>query len=211
MAWSADDPSRTALNELRTSFDAYWIPIEAGSIIFATDNLDPDKNLAALTGFQKFFPDLKPKSETSLPGDVACAILPALTTFFAEGKLDPGQYVVPIKHLLDPETGKLNVFLQELTHVEIPAEETVTFDVTPEHLTLLKNTNFECTGGMLATHAKRPYGDMTNYYIDMAALLGDQPSNEEGNNFSDEQEARFEKLHQEMLLAIQAFWTHAEM
>ncbi len=55
---------------------------------------------------------------------------------------------------------------------------------------------------------KRPYGDMTYFFIDMAEALGEPvPRDDKGQAvFSSEAEQRYERLHGEMLFAVQAFW-----
>ena len=61
--------------------------------------------------------------------------------------------------------------------------------------------------------AKRPYGDMRYYYIDMAEALGDGPLPRNKDDQPDptpEQEKRYLDLHRSMLFAVQAFWVHAQ-
>lgn len=56
----------------------------------------------------------------------------------------------------------------------------VTVDVTEVHLKLLKGANVRLRddGGrsiFVGIDSKRPYGDMTNFYIDMGSILGIAP------------------------------------
>jgi hypothetical protein len=83
------------------------------------------------------------------------------------------------------------------------------FIVTTEHIRLLQITNWRT----FAIDGKRPYGDFTNFPIDMARRLGltITPSPKGYSEISKADEARMEVLHQEMLFVVQAFIEHAQL
>jgi hypothetical protein len=60
---------------------------------------------------------------------------------------------------------------------------------------------------------KRPYGDMTYYFIDMADALDEPLPPRDAHNrleFTPQQIERYVQLHREMLFAAQAFWRYAQ-
>jgi hypothetical protein len=60
---------------------------------------------------------------------------------------------------------------------------------------------------------KRPYGDMTYFFIDMAAALG-RPVIRDGKGdpqFSHQEIKEYQRLHGEMLWAITAFLRYAKL
>jgi len=110
----------------------------------------------------------------------------ALAQLLAHGKLEPGTYrydnplvaVSFAEKTLPPE-------LAPLAH-----EKSVSFAFTGQHAKLLRNARWEG----LFMNPKRPYGDMTSFERDMAAIL---------NVPADEQ--RLWKLHTETLPALQIY------
>ncbi|HYM61610.1 MAG TPA: hypothetical protein VEZ11_12045 [Thermoanaerobaculia bacterium] len=93
--------------------------------------------------------------------------------------------------------------------IRIPQRATESFDFTDDHLALLRRVN---TNG-LCIDPKRPYGDMTYFYIDMAEILGVPVTRDAKGQpqFTSEQTSRFERLHREMLFALQVFLQMAEI
>jgi hypothetical protein len=98
----------------------------------------------------------------------------------------------------------------------------VAIDVTPTHLTLLKNANVRLLddggrGISVVIDSKRPYGNMTYFYIDMGALLGIAPEGPvredrpDLRSFSAEQERMFDRLHEQMQPVVQAFLLNARL
>jgi hypothetical protein len=96
----------------------------------------------------------------------------------------------------------------------LPAERVFTFTVTDEHLKLLRHLNTrEWQGIVELMDMKRPYGDMTYYFIDMATALGEPPPPRDADDepeFTPQQIERYLQLHREMLFAAQAFWRYAQ-
>jgi hypothetical protein len=80
------------------------------------------------------------------------------------------------------------------------------FAVTRDHLTLLKTASWRGS----AIDCKRPYGDFTNFTIDMASALG-LPVTAGADRIariSPQDEERMEALHDEMLHVVAAYLRH---
>ena len=113
--------------------------------------------------------------------------------FIMEGKLEPGSYV-----LAEAAGGSRG-------------DEVIT--VSPEHLSLLRSMNTRALGrAVMLMDSKRPYGDMSYFYIDMARTLGEPvPLDASGRtSFPPEAIARYDELHGQMLGVVRAFWRFAE-
>lgn len=119
------------------------------------------------------------------------------------GNLKPGTY--PIKNFwrnIYPDA-RCPVGADTMAMIEIGNADVIDFKLTPEHLKLLKHSNRNLYGFDM----KRPYGDMTYYYLDIADALGINVSRDKAGQpeFSEEQFNRFDKLHGEMLFTLQAY------
>ena len=82
-----------------------------------------------------------------------------------------------------------------------------TFTVTSEHLKLLRALRWEG----LMVNAKRPYGDMTYFELDMADVLGEPSVQEADGQLPAAQAERLGRLHEETRLALQDFLQHARL
>ncbi len=93
--------------------------------------------------------------------------------------------------------------------VPVPEGETVEFDLTAEHLKLVRRAN--TTG--LFIDPKRPYGDMTFFEIDMADALGIpyQRKSDGTPDFSKQQMEHFAKLHTDMMPVVQIMLLRAHL
>lgn len=60
---------------------------------------------------------------------------------------------------------------------------------------------------------KRPYGDMTYFFIDMAAALGRPITRDRDGHpdFSAQEKKDYQRLHGEMLWAVAAFLRYAKL
>ncbi len=113
--------------------------------------------------------------------------------FILEGKLEPGSYV-----------------LDEVADGSRGGEVII---VSPEHLSLLRSMNTRALGrAVMLMDSKRPYGDMSYFYIDMARTLGEPvPLDASGRaSFLPEVIARYDGLHGQMLGVVRVFWRFAE-
>jgi len=90
-----------------------------------------------------------------------------------------------------------------------PLEGRTSFGVTDEHFRLLRAAVWRAA----MIDCKRPYGDYTNYPIDMARILGlPITRNPQGyDEISAQDDARMVVLHEEMLFVVQAYIEHAEL
>jgi hypothetical protein len=196
---------------LRTSLRPYWVPAEAGGILLMGDLDDQDANQAIFQRLLALFPELEASGDgkwTTL-ADELCKLA---IHFFETYHLPPGAYELDNYHRALAKNGELQLNSWDSAAIKLPWEDKFTFVVTSEHVTLMRNLNTRTWEGLVELmDLKRPYGDMTYFYIDMAEALGEPvPRDDEGQAvFSPEAEQRYEKLHGEMLFAVQAFWAHA--
>lgn len=96
-----------------------------------------------------------------------------------------------------------------ICNIEIPSEDFIDFEVSMDHLKLLSALNFR--EGQV--NPKRPYGDMTFYYLDIASVLG-RPilRGTDGQlQFSEGDYNEMDKMHGEMLFVTQAFLCYGDL
>jgi hypothetical protein len=199
---TADEPERREVTEadlkLVRHLKALWMPVESGApaLVF----------------------DLSVISDEEAPppaGGEARRAARAVEVLLDLGRLSPGRYEFD-----NPLEGTRFNDGPYLTQGRIARRgRTIRIDVTDEHLKLLRRARFamEDGGGHAAVFmdAKRPYGDMTSYSIDMAEALGVAAEGEAlpegGRAFSPEQERRFDRLHAEMQPVLQVFVLQAAL
>jgi len=93
--------------------------------------------------------------------------------------------------------------------LRIPLEGRAAIDVTPEHISLLRATNWRGP----AIDCKRPYGDYTHFEIDMARAL-ELPVTRSAKGYdevADVVEQRMDALHKEMQFVLQAYIENARL
>lgn len=86
------------------------------------------------------------------------------------------------------------------------------FEVTNDHLKLLRRAYVswnDCEFGAPSIDCKRPYGN-SSVYSDMAEILGITPLNDD-NEFSDDDELRMEKTHNETQTVLQIILATGQM
>lgn len=180
--------SNQALDKVR-QMSVVWAPIEAGApMIFYGPT---PKTFADLENAPQKMSDEEKEARIAAQVLIDC------------GSLKPGTYslknfwknIYPDAHCpLGADT---------LAMIDMGKADVIEFKLTEEHLKLLKQSNRNLYGFDM----KRPYGDMTYYYLDMADALGIKVSRDKDNqpNFSEEQFNRFDKLHGDMLFTLQTF------
>lgn len=130
----------------------------------------------------------------------------AFAILLSAGEIKPGHYSFK-NHWkkLFPHGG----YIFDGKLVPAPAGDTIDFDLTAEHLKLVRRANIEG----LFVDPKRPYGDMTYFEIDMADALGiPVPRKSDGSpDFSKEQMDHFARLHTDMLPALQVMLLNAHV
>jgi hypothetical protein len=205
--------STSRLAELRKHMRPYWSPGEAGGIVLLTGLDDQNEH------FFKALAARVPQLAQIVPEDewlakLARTLARDVRAFLAAGKLAPGPYQLDNYHLDHARNGELIFNADGDPPIVLPAGRIFTFTVTDEHLKLLRHLNTrEWQGIIELMDMKRPYGDMTYYFIDMAAALGEPPPPRDADDepeFTPQQIEHYLQLHREMLFAAQAFWRYAQ-
>jgi hypothetical protein len=166
-------------------------------------------------------PALFDQSETLFTGvsteDLRAAVRVA-EVLLENGELAPGHYEYD-----DPLGGAPDEFKPFSADGTAQVKEgRVAIEVTHAHLKLLKNANVRLLDDgdrdiSVGIDSKRPYGDMTYFYIDMGAILGIAPEGPvrqdrpDLRKFSTEQERMFDRLHEQMQPVVQAFVLYAAL
>ena len=86
--------------------------------------------------------------------------------------------------------------------------------MTQDHLKLLRHMNTRrFQADIEIMDPKRPYGDMTYFFIDMAAALGRPIMRDHTGkpDFSSQDKKDYQRLHGEMLWAVTAFLRYAKL
>jgi hypothetical protein len=143
------------------------------------------------------------------------AAIRAAEALLQNGKMSPGDYEYE-----DPLGDELAPFAQS-GGARIEGGR-VAIDVTEKHLKLLSVANVRLHDDgdrdiAVGIDSKRPYGDMTYFYLDMAAALGISPEGPprkdrpDLRDFSDVQKKMFDALHEQMQPVVQVFLQHATL
>lgn len=187
-----------------------WMPVESGApaVDFEQPLLGGTDTLAIVRKALKTTDDALAIRRLA----EVCRLVPRYVA--AIGTLPPGRYPVPaeMKEAFDfPESG---------------VDAQGGFHLRKAHLTLLRaavwrEVNARSLQAVLREgerfwpmpyiDGKRPYGDASYYQVDMARLLGKPyPMDAKGYAVADPaKDARLERLHYEMLAALQVFLAHA--
>jgi hypothetical protein len=205
------DLDTTKLAALRASLRPYWISAEAGGIFLMGDMNNDEANQAIFHKVLALFPEIEASGDGKW--ETLAEELCRLSLHFLEAyHLPPGAYELDNYHRALAKDGELELNQWGSPPIKVPSADRFTFQVTSEHVTLMRNMNTRTWESYIELmDLKRPYGDMTYFYIDMAdALREPVPRDGEGKPmFPAEAEQRYERLHAEMLFAVQAFWNHA--
>ena len=172
---------------------------------------DEEANKAIFHNLLALFPEVEASGDGKW-GKLADELCKLACHFLETYRLAPGRYELDNDHRAIAQNGELQLNSWNSPPIKLPPEDRFIFVVTQEHLTLMRNLNTRTWDGYVELmDLKRPYGDMTYFYIDMAEALGEPvPRDDDGQAvFPAEAEQRYERLHGEMLFAVQAFWNHA--
>ncbi len=188
---SKNDVTQKEIETIRKGH-VLWAPVEAGAPMIYIGDL-PDK-----------ISELK---DPSVDESRYAAVLEKLMEKYT---LKPGTY--KLKNFwkkLYPDK-KISLGMDTTYEISIPDQDVIEFTVTENHLKLLHHANIRRMG----FDFKRPYGDMTFFYIDMADALGIPlpPCKTKSSppDFSKEQFDKFDKLHGEMMMVLQAWLENAK-
>jgi hypothetical protein len=216
MSASAEEPlidTAGRLAFMRAHMRPYWFASEAGGICLAT-GADDEANAGIFNEFLRRVPETATAKEMRERWAILQNIMvDDLIAFFATAKLPPGHYELENYHLAEAADGGLAFDMHGHAPIELPPSPRFTFVVTSEHVRLIARMNTRIWQNVIEImDAKRPYGDMSYYYIDMANALGEAPLPRDRDNklqLTRPQEERYLDLHRSMLFAVQAFWVHA--
>jgi hypothetical protein len=148
----------------------------------------------------------------------------ALEIALDAARLTPGAYsyanyfakiASPVLEMLMPPWLDGEEFSSEHAYMPVPTGDTITFELTAEHLRLLRALRVDWLerNSLAGINFKRPYGDMTYFELDMADILGVPVHRDEQQQplFSDEQLRYFHRLHAEMLFALPVLLRHGTL
>jgi hypothetical protein len=199
---------------MRKHLRPYWTPIESGGVFLMT-GVDETAYTEFLMGFGQLPEAVAAASDNQRLTIVVEILSHDAWRFFLHAELAPGPYKLDNYHLDYADDGELQFSADDEPPIKLPAERNFTFELTAEHLKLIRRLNTRDWYGYIeAMNPKRPYGEMTFYAIDMAEALDEDPlpRNDDGYiQLTEAQEERYTELHREMLFAIQAFWQYAEV
>lgn len=188
------------LRQLRVA----WAPVEAGGPMIDGEmpfgSVEIERDMARILGHA----GKRSERDFGLPE----GLVQAVAVLLDNAKLQPGTYEI-FNGMGARIAGGGKLEISDSVALEIPASRTLRFEVTPDHLKLFARASFNEIGFDL----KRPYGDMTYYWLDIADALGVAvPRAADGSpDFKPEQIARFDRLHGEMLFTFQAFLQYAQL
>ncbi len=204
--------NRQTIAELRTILKPYWIPEEMGGVALLADIMDEQKNDEKMSVFFKNFPEIDVNDKHQKWSLLAEQIAGLCDDFFHHASLKPGVYELENYHLSYAYQGILPLDAEDGKPIVLPKQATFQFTLTEEHLKLLGYLNIRGFHGYVELmDAKRPYGNYSYYYVDMANALGEPvPKDADGEPaFTSEQLSRYSELHRQMLFAVQTFWRYA--
>jgi len=195
-----------------------WVSVEAGAPVVDIEmpfgSKEIHRDVARILGHPGVFPAPPSGTPRGRAGQMEVAELPAglleaVEILLDAGKLRPGSYTI-VNGMRERVAATGQTWLIDDGVVpKVPATLTFPFQVTEDHLKLIAHANFDFFGFDL----KRPYGDMTYYWLDIADALGVAipPRTADGYAFTPEQIARFDRLHGEMLFTFQALLQYAQL
>jgi hypothetical protein len=212
-AENASGFNRPALIEMRKTLRPYWNNTESGGIFLSTQ---ANESKAPETyGFAaKHYPQTRAADKNDAAAQLAGAMSETVGHFFTHATLAPGTYQLENYHRDYARQGKIRLSAFSKTMIAVPTSEQFSFTVTDAHIKLIRLMQWrESQNAVYVMDVKRPYSERTYYYIDIALALGEPIKKDASGqvNFSKSQETRYEKLHGEMLYAVQAFWRYAEL
>lgn len=191
-ALAVDCSSTRMLSAMRDLLQPESDVSESGGIYLGPIDPDDDDALITYAALAQFCPALADDSSFDDWPAFAEVLVLVASHFITEAHLEPGRYA-----LAEPTDAS-------------GEDEGVT--VSPEHLALLRRMNTRVLDyTVMLMDSKRPYGDMSHFYIDMARALGEPvPLNENGYAaFMPEVIARYDELHSQMPRVVRVFWRHA--
>ncbi|MBX9685909.1 MAG: tetratricopeptide repeat protein, partial [Candidatus Obscuribacterales bacterium] len=129
--------------------------------------------------------------------------------FLQYASIRPGKYKINNTMRSDFPDGHFTINDDGSGSLEIPSSEKMEFQLSDEHIKLLRRASWRS----FAVDPKRPYGDMSYFYIDIADALGIpfRRDSEGRPEFSKETIKHMDRLHGESVFALQTFFKFAEL
>lgn len=203
--------SHDLTEKLRRLMTPLWCPAESGGIYVAPTGDNEAERFESCEILFSYFPEIDRTNDDKWYY-LADRVFAIVEYFFSAYQLAPGVYTIPNNLRLLVENGEATLDMSGRSLTTIPLDKIINFTVTADHIMLIGHMNTRILDNCVEImDFKRPYGDCTYYFLDMADALNEPISeNSEGTiSFSPEVQERYYQLHTEMLFAIQAFWTHA--
>jgi hypothetical protein len=170
----------------------FWVPFEAGAPIIYPAAVLPE----SFENFGELTPDeLRSMQAAQIMMDC--------------GHLEAGVYALENFWISFYPEGTCPVGADTKAQINIPRDSVLQFEVTEAHLKLLAEANTSESG----FNFKRPYGDMTFHYLDIAAALGmPVPRKADGSpDFTESEFDNMDRLHGEMLFTVQALLRYGSL
>lgn len=133
--------------------------------------------------------------------------IPAI--FLSAAAVNPGKYLLKNTLVDDYPAGKFNINIDGSGDYEFGKSLTLDFELTEEHIKLMRVAAWK----YWCVDPKRPYGDMTYFYIDIANAIGLQyERTPDGKpNIAKRELKRMDRLHAEMVFAMSVLFQFGEL
>ena len=189
-----------------------WVNCEAGAPMINSENPFGGRgiyeDMAKILGLgeaSRLTTDQKRELDQMLV-DLAYDI-PAI--FLSSASVKAGKYLLKNTLVDDYPAGKFNINIDGSGDYEFGKSLTFDFELTEDHIKLLRVAAWK----YWCIDPKRPYGDMTFFYIDIANAIGLEferlPDGKP--NFAKRDVKRMDKLHAEMVFAMSVLFQFGEL
>lgn len=189
-----------------------WVNCEAGAPMINSDNPFGGRgiyeDMAKILGLgeaSRLTTDQKRDLDQMLV-DLAYDI-PAI--FLSKASVNPGKYLLKNTLVDDYPAGKFNINIDGSGDYEFGKSLTLDFELTEEHIKLMRVAAWK----YWCIDPKRPYGDMTYFYLDIASAIGLQyERTADGKpNIAKRELKRMDRLHAEMVFALSVLFQYGEL
>ncbi len=133
--------------------------------------------------------------------------IPAI--FLSSATVKAGKYLLKNTIIDDYPAGKFNINIDGSGDYEFGKSLTFDFDLTEDHVKLLRVAAWK----YWCIDPKRPYGDMTYFYIDIANAIGlpFERTPDGKPNIAKRELKRMDRLHAEMVFAMSVLFQYGEL
>ena len=196
-----------------------WVSVEAGAPMINSDNpfgsLSAHESMAIILGLPeptRLSMDQRKDLDHMLV-DIGYDI-PRI--FQSTATIKPGKYLIRNTMIEDYPAGRFNINIDGAGDYDFGKAPTLEFELTEDHIKLLKIAQWK----YWCIDPKRPYGDATNYYVDMAKALGiagESKGESKAENltgkvtFTLKETKRMDRLHGDMVFAFAVLLQYGEI